>query len=65
MYVNTGYGPGPFDNPGEASIQAVLNPIANDYYYFVANLDTGEVFYAQTYEEHQALVDQYVNNRSN
>lgn len=61
LYVNQGYGPGPFDNPSEQAIKAVLNPQANNYYYFVADLKTGQVYYAETFEEHQALVDQYVN----
>ncbi|MEY8446044.1 endolytic transglycosylase MltG [Enterococcus ratti] len=62
LYTNTGYGPGPFDNPSEASIQAVLEPIKNDYYYFVADIKNGNVYFAKTYEEHLKLVDKYVNN---
>jgi UPF0755 protein len=62
LYVNKGYGPGPFNNPSEAAIEAVLNPTANSYYYFVANIKTGDVYFAATYEEHEALVAQYVNN---
>ncbi|MBF8807730.1 MAG: endolytic transglycosylase MltG [Enterococcus lacertideformus] len=62
LYTNTGYGPGPFDNPSESSIQAVLEPIQNDYYYFVADIKHGDVYFAKTYEEHLELVDKYVNN---
>ncbi|EME8139994.1 endolytic transglycosylase MltG [Enterococcus durans] len=62
LYTNTGYGPGPFDNPSEASIKAVLEPTKNDYYYFVADIKTGDVYFAKTYEEHLELVDKYVNN---
>ncbi|MDT2704608.1 endolytic transglycosylase MltG [Enterococcus dispar] len=62
LYTNTGYGPGPFDSPSEQSIKAVLDPIANNYYYFVADIKTGKVYYAETYEEHLALVEKYVNN---
>jgi len=61
LYTHQGYGPGPFDNPSEQSIDAVLNPIANDYLYFVADISTGEVYYAYTLEEHNELVEQYVN----
>ncbi|MGX7352836.1 hypothetical protein RU97_GL002664 [Enterococcus canis] len=64
LYQNPGYGPGPFDNPSLQSIQAVLNPEKNDYLYFVADIDTGKVYYAETYEEHQVLVDKYVNSRN-
>lgn len=61
LYVNTGYGPGPFDNPSQEAISAVLNPTDNDYVYFVADISTGKVYYAKTYEEHMELVEKYVN----
>ena len=61
LYKNTGYGPGPFDNPSEQAIKAVLEPTPNNYYYFVADLETGKVYYAETLEEHNKLVDEYVN----
>lgn len=60
--INTGYGPGPFDNPSEEAIKAVLEPAENDYYYFVADTSTGNVYFAKTYEEHMELVEKYVNN---
>ncbi|MEW4355351.1 endolytic transglycosylase MltG [Enterococcus faecium] len=62
LYTNTGYGPGPFDNPSEEAIKAVLEPAENDYYYFVADTSTGNVYFAKTYEEHMELVQKYVNN---
>ncbi|MFW8618362.1 endolytic transglycosylase MltG [Enterococcus innesii] len=65
LYVHTGYGPGPFNNPSEAAIQAVLDPTPNNYYYFVADIHTQEVYFAETYEQHMQLVEQYVNNTSN
>ncbi|WP_204654759.1 endolytic transglycosylase MltG [Enterococcus lemanii] len=61
LYVNKGFGPGPFNSPGEMAIQAVLEPTANDYYYFVADLATGAVYFSSTLEEHNVLVEQYVN----
>lgn len=65
LYVHSGYGPGPFNNPSEAAIQAVLDPTPNNYYYFVADIQTQEVYFAETYEQHMQLVEQYVNNTSN
>jgi len=62
LYQNIGYGPGPFDNPSEDSIEAVLNPTDNDYYYFVADTSTGKVYYAKTYEEHNELIEKYMDN---
>lgn len=61
LYKHTGFGPGPFNNPGEAAIEAVLHPKENSYYYFVADLATGKVYFSETLEEHNVLVDQYVN----
>ena len=61
LYKNTGYGPGPFDNPSQEAILAVLDPTDNDYVYFVADISTGKVYYAKTYEEHMELVEKYVN----
>lgn len=63
LYKNTGLGPGPFNTPSRQAIEYAIYPDWNDYYYFVADLDTGEVYYSVTYEEHQVLVDQYVNER--
>ncbi|GGI64503.1 endolytic transglycosylase MltG [Enterococcus alcedinis] len=61
LYKHTGFGPGAFNNPGENAIQAVLNPEKNSYYYFVADLATGKVYFSETLEEHNRLVEQYVN----
>ena len=61
LYKHTGFGPGAFNNPGENAIQAVLNPEKNTYYYFVADLATGKVYLAETLDEHNRLVEQYVN----
>lgn len=57
LYVHTGYGPGPFDNPSVSSIKAVLHPAARSkgYYYFIANTKTGKVYFSKTYNQHQAL----------
>ena len=48
-------------NPGEDAIQAVLNPNTDyvGYYYFMADVDTGTVYYARTLEEHNANVALY------
>ncbi|KRL04235.1 endolytic transglycosylase MltG [Liquorilactobacillus oeni] len=57
LYKNEGVGPGPFNNPSIASVQAVLNPSgrAQGYLYFIANMKTGKVYYSKTYSEHQIL----------
>ncbi|WP_375708073.1 endolytic transglycosylase MltG [Companilactobacillus sp. RD055328] len=52
LYINAGYGPGPFNNPSISSLQAVVNPTDSNYLYFVANLKTGKVYYSKTYDQH-------------
>lgn len=53
-YVCKGIPVGPICNPGLDAIDAVLNAADTNYYYFCANEETGEVFYATTHEEHEA-----------
>lgn len=53
-YVCSGIPAGPICNPGLDAINAVLNAASTDYYYFCANEETGEVYYAATQEEHEA-----------
>ena len=54
LYTNAGLPPGPMNSPSEDAIAAALEPTDNDYLYFYANLKTGEVFYTDDYEQHQA-----------
>lgn len=54
-YVHEGLPVGPICCPGKASIEAVLYPEKNDYYYFVAKRD-GEHIFSRTYEEHLAAI---------
>lgn len=53
-YAIEGLPAGPICNPGIEAINAVLNPEKTNYYYFCNNLETGETFYAETLEEHEA-----------
>ncbi|UTC14072.1 ABC transporter substrate-binding protein [Latilactobacillus curvatus] len=59
LYINKGYGPGPFNSPSLQSVTAVLNPADRDqnYLYFVANLKTGKVYYSRTFEQHNDTTD--------
>lgn len=60
-YANPGLPPGPINSPGEAAIQAVLNPSEGDWLYFVTvNPSTGETKFAETYDEHQANVAEFL-----
>lgn len=60
-YLNTGLPPGPIASPGLSSINAVLDPDAHDYLYFVAVPDgTGAHVFAETFAEHQINVNRYL-----
>lgn len=53
-YQNPGLPPTPITNPGLDSIRAALDPIPNEYYYFLNNLTTGETVFSRTFDEHVA-----------
>lgn len=51
-YQHAGLPPTPIGSPGEAAIQAVINPPEGDWLYFVTvNLETGETLFATSHEE--------------
>ena len=62
-YKNPGLMPGPVDSPSLSAIEATVNPNKTDYLYFVANTETGTVYFATTYEEHAKNVEEHVNSK--
>ena len=60
-YKYPGLPPGPIVNAGEDAIEAVLNPTPSNYYYFMADVDTGVVYYAETLDEHNKNVAAHTN----
>lgn len=63
-YLNTGLPVGPICNPGLAAIEAVLYPdqelMKAGYLYFaLTDPETGVLAFSRTYDEHQAVVDQW------
>ncbi len=50
---------GPICNPGLAAMNAVANPTASKYYYFLAGKD-GTTHYAETVDQHNANVQKYL-----
>lgn len=54
-YDCVGLPAGPLSSPGEAAIDAALDPEKNDYYFFLTDFN-GKYYYAKTFEEHLANV---------
>ncbi len=54
-YLHAGLPPGPINNPGLGAVEAVLNPTATNYLYFVA-LPNGKVLFSVTAAQHQQQV---------
>ncbi|MDD5535535.1 MAG: endolytic transglycosylase MltG, partial [Candidatus Pacebacteria bacterium] len=51
-YLYKGLPPTPINNPGIESMRAALNPIANDYWYYLTDRQTGNTIFSETYDEH-------------
>ena len=58
-YQVVGLPPGPVDNPGKRSLEAVLNRTPNEAYFFLSVPATGETIFSKTYEEHLMNKDKY------
>ncbi|KAE8763742.1 endolytic transglycosylase MltG [Georgenia thermotolerans] len=59
-YLHPGLPPTAIGAPGEAALDAVINPPPGDWLYFVTvNLETGETKFAATLDEHNANVAEF------
>jgi UPF0755 protein len=56
--IHSGMPPGPISNVSQTSLQAIANPAATDYLYFVAG-DDGNTYFSKTLQEHEALTAQH------
>ena len=62
-YKHKGLPPGPIDSPGAAAIQAVLNPAAGNWLYFVTvNPKTGETRYTSSPAQFQQFRQELAHN---
>lgn len=59
-YKYAGLPPGPIATPSVEAIRAAIYPEKNDAWYFITTLDTGEVKYGRTFDEHNANVQKYL-----
>lgn len=53
-YKGAGLPPGAICNPGLEAIDAVLANFQSPYFYFIANINTGQTYFSETLEEHEA-----------
>lgn len=58
-YINIGLPPGPIGNPGLEAIEAVLEPEATDYMYYLTGTD-GNFYYAYTFDGHKQNIARYL-----
>jgi UPF0755 protein len=58
-YTHVGLLPHPIANPGIMAIEAVLNPLASSYYYYLTDAN-GTFHYAKTFDEHKANKERYL-----
>jgi len=57
---NIGLPPGPISNPSLESINAAMNPVESDYWFYLTTLDTGKVIYSVSNEEHNLNRGKYL-----
>ena len=56
-----GLPPAPISNPSVSAINAVINSVPSDYYYYI-NDSYGNTHFAKTLEEHNLNITKYLNN---
>jgi len=59
-YINKGLPFGPICSFGEPALRAALYPADTKYMYFVADINTGKIYFNETYEGHLADVETYL-----
>jgi len=59
-YLYKGLPPTPINNPGIESMQTALNPLANDYWYYMTDRETGKTIFSETFKEHLEARGKYL-----
>lgn len=59
-YINKGLPFGSICSFGELALKAALYPADTKYMYFVADINTGKIYFNETYEGHLADVEKYL-----
>jgi UPF0755 protein len=59
-YKYKGLPKGPICNPGIESIEAVVTPIENNYWYYLSDPATGETIFSRNHNEHIQAKNKYL-----
>ncbi len=59
-YQYKGLPKGPISNPGIESIKATLDPLENNYWYYLSNPETGKTIFSRNHEEHVQAKNKYL-----
>lgn len=59
-YKNLGLPVGPICSPSKSSLEAALYPATTTYLFFVADMDSGKLYFNETLEGHNADVQKYM-----
>jgi len=60
-YKFSGLPPAPIASPGLSSLEAAVNPLESDYWYYIHDKD-GIIHYASSLDEHVRNIDNYLDN---
>lgn len=63
-YMYPGIGVGPINSPSESAVQASVNPTETDYMYFLADLETGNIYFSEDYNQHLEYQNEYLRNNN-
>ncbi|MCP4523976.1 MAG: endolytic transglycosylase MltG [Candidatus Gracilibacteria bacterium] len=55
-----GLPPTPISNPSYQTVNATLNDLETEYYYYLHQSNTGKIYYAENYEEHKKNIELYL-----
>ncbi|WKZ25269.1 MAG: endolytic transglycosylase MltG [bacterium] len=58
-YKNLGLPPAPIANPGASTINAVINSVESEYWYYIHD-NSGKIHYARTLDEHNQNINRYL-----
>lgn len=61
-YRYPGIGAGPINSPSASAIHAAVEPAETEYFYFLADIETGEIYYSTNYQDHLILQEEHVGN---